>query len=122
MAGMGADVGAGFVVVANLVQGVVAAAGAATVVQAAVAAPVDAPAVVDVMGDATDGEGGAGGASPPMRWNNNTSGFILRRMAQILSDGSRTDKLFKDKDVNCVAKALGSTLGILLAPPKCTTT
>ena len=40
-----------------------------------------------------------------MKWNN-TSGFVLRRMAQLVSDGSRPDKLFKDKDVNCVAKTL----------------
>ena len=41
-----------------------------------------------------------------MRWNNKTSRFVLRRMAQIVSDGSRADKCFKDKDVNYVAKAL----------------
>ncbi|CAD6233579.1 unnamed protein product [Miscanthus lutarioriparius] len=41
-----------------------------------------------------------------MRWNNNTSGFVLRRMAQLVFDGSRADKCFKDKDVNYVAKAL----------------
>jgi len=41
-----------------------------------------------------------------MRWNNNTSSFVLRRMAQLVSDGSRPDKVFKDKDVNHIAKAL----------------
>ncbi|CAD6272463.1 unnamed protein product [Miscanthus lutarioriparius] len=41
-----------------------------------------------------------------MRWNNNTFGFVLRRMAQLLSDGSKPDKVFKDKDVNLVAKHL----------------
>ena len=41
-----------------------------------------------------------------MRWNNNTSGFVLRRIAQLVSDGSRPNKVFKDKDVNHVAKAL----------------
>jgi len=40
-----------------------------------------------------------------MRWNNNTSRFILKRMVQIVSDGSRADKCFKDKDMNYVAKA-----------------
>ena len=53
----------------------------------------------------------AGAAAPaaapgPMRWNNNTSGFVLRRMAHLLSDGTRPDKVFKDKDVNLVAKCL----------------
>ena len=45
-------------------------------------------------------------ASGPMRWNNNTSGFVLRRMAQLLSDGTRPNKVFKEKDVNLVAKCL----------------
>jgi len=41
-----------------------------------------------------------------MRCNNNTSSFVLRRMAQLVSDGSRLNKVFKDKNVNHVAKAL----------------
>ena len=53
----------------------------------------------------------AGAAAPaaalgPMRWNNNTSGFVPRRMAQLVSDGSRPDKVFKDNDMNLVAKHL----------------
>jgi hypothetical protein len=40
-----------------------------------------------------------------MGWNN-TSSFVLRRMAQLLSDCSRPDKVFKDKDVNSMANAL----------------
>ena len=51
-----------------------------------------------------------------MRWNNNTSGFVLRRMSQIISDGSRTDKCFKDKDVNFVAKALREYSGEAVSP------
>jgi hypothetical protein len=57
-----------------------------------------------------------------MRWSNNTSGFVLRRMAALMTDGSRPDKVFKDKDVNQVAKALRNGVGRLLAQPKCTTT
>ncbi|CAD6240193.1 unnamed protein product [Miscanthus lutarioriparius] len=41
-----------------------------------------------------------------MRWTNTTSGFVLRRMAALVSDGSRPDKVFKDKVVNSMAKAL----------------
>ncbi|XP_066392597.1 uncharacterized protein [Miscanthus floridulus] len=41
-----------------------------------------------------------------MRWTNTTSGFVLRRMAALVSNGSRPDKVFKNKDVNSVAKAL----------------
>ena len=51
-----------------------------------------------------------------MRWNNNTSSFVLRRMAQLVSDGSRPDKVFKDKDVNYVAKALKEYNGEVVSP------
>jgi hypothetical protein len=66
--------------------------------------------VVDEAGVATAAAACVAGAPPAppaalglMRWNNNTSGFMLRRMAQLASDGSRPDKVFKDKDVNLVA-------------------
>ena len=75
--------------------------------------------MVDVEGDApmeVPAQGGAGGARPPMRWNNNSSGFLLRRMAQIVSDGSRADKCFKDKDVNSVAKLLREYTGEVVSP------
>ena len=63
----------------------------------------------------------AGAAAPaaalgPMRWNNNTSGFVPRRMAQLVSDGSRPDKVFKDKDVNLVAKHLKEYNGEAVSP------
>jgi hypothetical protein len=58
----------------------------------------------------------------PMRWNNATSGFVLRRMTQLLSDGSRPDKVVKDKDVNLVAKQLFEFTGGLSAPLRGTTT
>jgi hypothetical protein len=116
MATMGADVPARFVAASKLVQGVVAIAGAGAITQAAVAAPVATPAVVELGADAPDAEGAAGGVRPPTRWNNSTSGFVLRRMAQILSDGSRTDKVFKDKDVNTVAKALREYTGDVVSP------
>ncbi|XP_066385234.1 uncharacterized protein [Miscanthus floridulus] len=51
-----------------------------------------------------------------MRWNNNTSGFVLRRMAQLVSDGSRPNKVLKDKDVNYVAKALKEFNGAAVSP------
>jgi hypothetical protein len=55
-------------------------------------------------------------AAGPMRWNNNTSRFVLRRMAQLLSDGTRPEKVFKDKDVNYVAKALKDYNGEVVSP------
>jgi len=57
-----------------------------------------------------------------MRWSNNTSGFVIRRMAALVTDGSRPDKVFKDKDVNHVAKAHKDWCGRLSALLKCTTT
>jgi hypothetical protein len=53
-----------------------------------------------------------------MRWTNNTFGFVLKRMAQIVSERSRTDKTYKDKDMNEVAKDLSEYLLQL----KCTIT
>jgi hypothetical protein len=53
-----------------------------------------------------------------MMWNNNTFGFVLKRMAQILFDRSRTDKLFNVKNVNCVAKALMEYTGDVVSPPQ----
>ncbi|CAO1945313.1 unnamed protein product [Urochloa humidicola] len=118
MAGMSVPVPNGFQPAANMVQGYAAAA------QAAVAAALAAPEFVDLAGAAAEGDGaeaapaanGAAANAPPMRWNNNTSGFVLRRMAQIVSDGSRTDKTYKDRDVNAVAKTLREYSGVLVSP------
>jgi len=51
-----------------------------------------------------------------MRCNNNTFGFVLSRMSQLLSDGSRPNKVFKDKDVNLVAKAMKEFCGEVVSP------
>ncbi|CAD6341265.1 unnamed protein product [Miscanthus lutarioriparius] len=56
------------------------------------------------------------GAVRAMRWTNTTSGFVLRRMAALVSDDSRPDKVFKDKDVNYVAKALKLFCGEVVSP------
>ena len=93
--------------------------GATDMAAVAGAGAVATPEVVDVGADAHEAvpaQGGAGGARPPMRWNNNTSRFVLRRMVQIVSDGSRADKCFKDKDVNYVAKALLDYCGEAVSP------
>ena len=60
----------------------------AQVAAAAVAPPAAAPVAPPPAAPAAAG---------PMRWNNVSSGFVLRRMAQLVSDGSRPDKVFKDK-------------------------
>jgi hypothetical protein len=67
-------------------------------------------AAVALLNEAPRAAADAGAAAPPaalgpMRWNN-TSGFVLRRMAQLVSDSSKPNKVFKDKDVNLVTKHL----------------
>jgi hypothetical protein len=52
----------------------------------------------------------------PMRWNNNTSRFVLRRMAQLVSDSSKPNKVFKDKNVNLVTKHLKEYNGEAVSP------
>jgi hypothetical protein len=89
---------------AGAVAGVVAGAGAAlaaAVPAALVAADVAAPVA---------------GGPRAMRWTNNTSGFILRRMTALVSDGSKPNKVFKDKDVNSMAKALKEYCGEIVSP------
>jgi hypothetical protein len=51
-----------------------------------------------------------------MRWTNNTSGFVLRRMTALVNDGTKPDKVFKDKDVNSVAKALREYCREIVSP------
>jgi hypothetical protein len=41
-----------------------------------------------------------------MRWTDVMSGFVLRRMCQLISTGVRTDKGFKEVHLNQVAKAV----------------
>ena len=80
------------------------------------AAEVMAEVVRAEAAPATDVAAAVAPASGPMRWNNNTSGFVLRRMAQLLSDSTRPDKVFKDKDVNLVAKCLKDYSGDAVSP------
>jgi hypothetical protein len=99
----------GFVDAATAPAGTGAAAGGGAGVAWATGAP--APATQDgasVGAAATDGDDAptATARGPrAMRWNNNTSGFVLRRIGQPVSDSSGPNKVFKDKDVNHVAKA-----------------
>jgi len=92
---------------------VVAGTGVAPVVAGHGAAPVELDPAADVEVAAPVTGAGAGRA---MRWTNNSSGFVLRRMAAMVSDGSRPDKVFKDKDVNQVARALKDWCGEIVSP------
>ncbi|TVU47177.1 hypothetical protein EJB05_06765, partial [Eragrostis curvula] len=46
------------------------------------------------------------GPRPPMRWTPANSGFVLRRICELVAKGARTDKGFKECHVNQVAKNL----------------
>ena len=75
-----------------------------------------APVVLDPAADAeVAAPVAAGGAGRAMRWTNNSSGFVLRRMAAMVSDCSRPDKVFKDKYVNQVVKALKDWCGEIIS-------
>jgi len=69
-------------------------------------------ASADAISDGVGAANGAGAAArPPMRWTTNTSGFVLRRMKQLIESGARADKGFKDKEVNQVGKQLREYCG-----------
>jgi hypothetical protein len=77
-----------------------------------------APDVVDLLdndGEAVPPQEAAASARLPMRWNNNSSGFVLRRMTAIVIDG-RAETCFKDKDDNKVAKCLNEYTGEAVTP------
>jgi hypothetical protein len=90
-------------------------AGSAAAVEAAAGAGA-AAAVPQAAAGAVVAPAAAGAARAAMRWTNNTSGFVLRRMAVLVNDGTKPDKVFKDKDVNSVAKALKEYCGEIVSP------
>ncbi|CAN6238387.1 unnamed protein product [Urochloa humidicola] len=67
----------------------------------------DAPGV-QAAGAAAGQAGGAVGQQgrAAMRWTATMSGFVLRRMCELISTGVRTDKGFKEVHLNQVAKLL----------------
>ena len=51
------------------------------------------------------------GAAPRLLWTAAMSGFILRWFSDLVAEGVRTDKVFKDCHVNAVAKELQAFIG-----------
>jgi hypothetical protein len=80
------------------------------------AAAVEAVAGAGAAASVPQAAAGVGAARATMRWTNNTSGFVLRRMDALANDGTKPDKVFKDKDVNYVAKALRDYCGEIVSP------
>ncbi|XP_066311251.1 uncharacterized protein [Miscanthus floridulus] len=110
---------AGTSVMEQLINGgsapIVAGAGASAAAPVAAGAGAGAaPGAVNPVDVAAPVAGN--GAVRAMRWTNTTSGFVLRRMAALVSDGSRPEKVFKDKDVNSMAKALKQFCGEVVSP------
>ncbi|KAL6601266.1 hypothetical protein ACP70R_044486 [Stipagrostis hirtigluma subsp. patula] len=50
-------------------------------------------------------------ARPAMRWTPVMSGFVLRRFADLVGEGVKTDKGFKEVHVNQVARAVSEFCG-----------
>ena len=93
----------GFVGAADVLDEMIRTGSAAAVVRGTGGGVVlDAALPTGTAPATTDDIRHASGGGRAMRWNNNTSGFVLRRMAQLVGDDSRPDKVFKDKDVNHV--------------------
>jgi hypothetical protein len=97
--GNGGAGGVGFVTAASMLTGSVVAAVADGVVAAGVGG-----VAAGVVAAGVDGPAAA--SRLPMRWTSNTSGFILSSTTQLIESEATTDKGFKDKEVNQVAKAL----------------
>lgn len=68
--------------------------------------PGEAPEVEEVpaVGGANHGQGN--GAQQRLQWTNAMSGFILRRFSDLVAEGVKTDKGFKEVHLNAVAKQL----------------
>lgn len=60
--------------------------------------------------EAAAGQGHGGGAR--LQWTNVMSGFVLRRFADLVAEGVRTDKGFKDVHLNAVARDLSEFINL----------
>ena len=64
-------------------------------------------------GNAGNGNGAnVNGAHARLQWTHAMSGFVLRRFTELVSEGVKTDKGFKDVHLNKVATDLSEFLGM----------
>jgi len=66
----------------------------------------EVPEVVEVQP-----AGQPNGAAPRLNWNAVMSAFVLTKFSDLITQGVRTDKGFKDCHVNAVAKELQAFIG-----------
>lgn len=68
--------------------------------------PGDEPEVVEVAAMGVDNPGQGNAGQPRLQWTNVMSGFVLRRFSDLVGEGVKTDKGFKEVHLNSVAKQL----------------
>lgn len=64
---------------------------------------------------------GGNGAAPRLQWTAAMSGFILRHFSDLIAEGVRTDKGFKDCHLNQVAHMLSDFTGQQVSASQATT-
>ncbi|EMS63002.1 hypothetical protein TRIUR3_02338 [Triticum urartu] len=57
-------------------------------------------------------DGGHGGGNHPLRWTSPMSGFMLRRFVELIANGVKTEKGFKEVHLNQVAKNCSEHFGL----------
>ena len=67
--------------------------------------------VQEVPGGVEGNAGNGNGAHPRLQWTNAMSGFVLHRFIDLVAEGVKTDKGFKDVDLNKLATDLTEFMG-----------
>ena len=76
---------------------------------------------MEVLGgaDGNAGQGNAGHAR--LTWTSTMSGFILHRFADLVGEGLKTDKCFKEVHLNAVARNMSEFANVKVIGTRCTT-
>uniref|UniRef100_J3MEF7 Myb/SANT-like domain-containing protein n=1 Tax=Oryza brachyantha TaxID=4533 RepID=J3MEF7_ORYBR len=64
------------------------------------------------MAEAASGNGGQGGHQVALRWTSYMSSFMLKKIVELIAEGVRTDKGFKEVQLNQVARSLSDHYGL----------